>query len=113
METLEGDENMSTKKVTEEIIEPKEELVKEKAPAKKTTKKKPEVKKVLGVVTECALLKVRKTPEVVDDNILDEIPLATEVFIDMEKSTEEFYKVTTAAGLDGFCMKKFINIGEN
>jgi hypothetical protein len=30
--------------------------------------------------------------------------------IDEKESTEEFYKVCTAAGIEGFCMKKFIAI---
>lgn len=32
------------------------------------------------------------------------------LFIDLENSTEEFYKVRTSTGLDGYCMKKFVKM---
>lgn len=108
---------MSTKKINTEDVAINEEVkteeaapVVEEAPKKTTKKKSVELK--VGVVTECALLKVRKTPFVVDDNIEREIPIATELKVDVNKSTDEFYKVNLADGTEGYCMKKFINIGE-
>ena len=65
---------------------------------------------VLGVVTECVKLRVRSTPEIAD-NVLAEIILASEVLVDLEESTDEFYKITTEAGVEGYCMKQYINIG--
>jgi len=39
-----------------------------------------------------------------------EVDYQTELMIDENESTEEFYKVFTIAGIEGFCMKKFIAI---
>ena len=65
--------------------------------------------KIIGVVTNCAKLNVRKEP-VADAEILTEIPLAAEVQVDVLKSTEGFYKVCTGAGVEGYCVKDYINI---
>ena len=34
----------------------------------------------------------------------------TEVAIDLDNSTEEFYKIYTAIGAEGFCQKEFVTI---
>jgi uncharacterized protein YgiM (DUF1202 family) len=67
------------------------------------------VKLKTGMVTDCVKLNVRKEPSVNAD-IVCMIAGATEVEIDETQSTEEFYKIYTAAGIEGFCMKKFITI---
>lgn len=64
---------------------------------------------VLGIV-EAADLNVRETPVVNPKNILGTIKKGEEVEIDMEESTDDFYKVYTAKGLEGFCMKQFIQV---
>jgi hypothetical protein len=46
----------------------------------------------------------------VEAPVVCEIVCQTELMIDENESTEEFYKVFTAAGIEGFCMKKFITI---
>lgn len=61
----------------------------------------------LGIVTDCILLNVREEPKS-DANIICTIEALTEVEIDENNSTEEFYKIYTKAGIEGFCMKKFI-----
>lgn len=68
-----------------------------------------EVKKDLfsGVVTDCIKLNIRKAP-VADAEILAVIELLSEVMVDMDNSTDEFYKVCTAAGIEGYCVKKYI-----
>lgn len=63
----------------------------------------------LGKV-EANKLNVRATPSKDPDNILGVIEKNADVAIDFENSTEEYYKVYTATGLDGFCMKKFIRV---
>lgn len=93
------------KEVSEAVVEETtEELIEETAEELKPSA-------VLGVVTECIKLRVRKTPEV-SDNILCEINFASEVLVDLNESTDEFYKVTTEAGVEGYCMKQYINIGD-
>ena len=56
-----------------------------------------EVKPMHGRVDNCARLNVRKEP-----NIKSEI---VEV-----ASTEEFYRVKTSDGVEGFCMKDYITV---
>jgi len=63
----------------------------------------------IGFVTNCKKLNVREKPRT-DAPIICEVDYQTELTIDEKESTEEFYKVYTAAGIEGFCMKKFIAI---
>ncbi len=63
----------------------------------------------IGFVTNCKKLNVREKPRT-DATIICEVDYQTELMIDENESTEEFYKVFTAAGIEGFCMKKFIAI---
>lgn len=63
----------------------------------------------IGFVTNCQKLNVREEPKT-DSAIVCEVDYQTELMIDENESTEEFYKVFTDAGIEGFCMKKFITI---
>ena len=63
----------------------------------------------IGLVSNCKKLNVREKPTV-EASVVCEIVCGTELMIDEQESTEEFYKVCTAAGIEGFCMKKFIAI---
>ena len=54
-------------------------------------------------------LNVRKEPSK-EAGILCEILLAAEVMVNLSGSTDDFYKVVTTSGVEGYCMKKFISI---
>lgn len=69
----------------------------------------PEVTEILGVVVDCEKLNVREEANAEAD-VVCTIPVGTEVMINEEESTDEFYKICTGAGVEGFCMKKFIDI---
>lgn len=60
-----------------------------------------------GVVTECLRLNIRKEP-VADAEVVAVVDCLSEVKVDMSTSTDKFYKVCTAAGIEGFCVKKYI-----
>lgn len=62
-----------------------------------------------GVVTNCVRLNVRKAPSS-SAEIVCTIPRGTEVVILEDESTDEFYKVYTASGVDGFCMKQYVAV---
>ena len=64
---------------------------------------------IIGVVTDCIKLNVRARPNQTA-MILGVITAATELIIIEEESTRDFYKICTSAGLEGYCMKKFISI---
>lgn len=62
----------------------------------------------VGKVSNCTKLNVRKDPDINAD-ILFIIDKDTEVVIDNEESTEEWYKVIVNEQ-EGFCMKKYISL---
>lgn len=69
----------------------------------------PIIESVIGVVNGCEKLNMRKDSNKESD-VVATIAKGTELTINLTESTEEFYKVCTAAGLEGYCMKKFINV---
>lgn len=77
--------------------------------------KEPQVKPItaekpfIGVVTDCLRLNVRKEPEG-DAPVVAVIDCLSQVTVDLEASTELFCKVRTPDGIEGFCMKKYIQL---
>ena len=69
----------------------------------------PAPKPVVGTVTGCAKLNVRKEANT-EAEVVGVINEGSEVVINRIKSTVDFYAVCTAAGIEGFCMKKFITV---
>lgn len=66
---------------------------------------------ITGVVANCFSLNVRTGPSK-DSDVICEILSKSEVEIDESESSEDFYKICTASGVEGFCMKKFIEVRE-
>lgn len=99
VETPEIVKGEQTPNENEEVTSPKET----------TSAKKEEKKKTIGVVTNCVKLNVRNKPED-KAKILTEVPVLSELEIEKEKSTDKWYKVTTASGISGFCMKQFVSV---
>ena len=64
---------------------------------------------VTGIVTDCVRLNVREDPDSTAA-ILGTITAATELIVNEVESTEDYYKVCTSIGLEGYCMKKFVTI---
>lgn len=62
-----------------------------------------------GEVTDCKKLNVRNAADT-EAEVLCTIDAGSEVVIIGSESTDEFYKVFTAAGVEGFCMKQFITL---
>lgn len=79
-----------------EVVEPAIETVIETAPAPK-----------IGRVFGCTSLNVRKAPKT-NATVICTINCHAEVEIDELESTDDFYKICTASGIEGYCMKKFI-----
>lgn len=63
---------------------------------------------VTGTVTGCSKLNVRAKPST-DSEVVTILNGDSEVAIDPARSTNEWLKITTAAGVEGFCMRKFVN----
>lgn len=66
---------------------------------------------VYGVVVNCKKLNVREAPDS-SAEVVCILELLSEVEVDFDESTEEFYKVYLPSGIEGFCMRKFIVIRE-
>lgn len=78
----------------------------------KTVEEEPEVvvpETVTGIVSDCNRLNVRVAP-VANSTVVCAIDKGSEVSITEGESTDEFYKVCTVSGFEGFCMKKYIKI---
>lgn len=57
----------------------------------------------------CKMLNVRETPDI-ESEVLTVIHKNSEVMIDPSMSTDEFYSVCTETGIEGFCMRDFIEV---
>lgn len=83
--------------VVEEVME---EVVEEVKPADPMT---------IGVVVDCVKLNVREAPSS-KAPVVCVVNASMNLMIFESESTEDFYKVCTESGAEGFCMKKFIEI---
>lgn len=68
-----------------------------------------EPKIITGTVVDCPRLRVRAAANT-NAEVLCEIMVGSKVLITEKESTNEFYKVCTEAGVEGYCMKQFIGI---
>lgn len=98
------------KTVIEEVIEnPEEEVVETKSDVKEAVKVEPEKKRATkGTVKDCERLFVRTRPNK-NGGVASVIIAGTRVNVDLENSTDDFYKVSVN-GVEGFCMKQFIKM---
>ena len=62
-----------------------------------------------GFVSGCERLNVREEPKI-DAAVVCIINKDASVIIDVDDSTDSFYKVCTEAGAEGYCKKDFITI---
>ena len=88
--------------VEETAVEPVDQPVEE-APKKESK---------VGIVANCEKLNLRRSPLKDSDgaNIITELLPGVAVVIDEDESTPNFYKVTTETGLEGYCMRQFIEL---
>lgn len=61
-----------------------------------------------GYVFGCARLNVRNAPRS-NAGIICEIVCDTEVEVDEQESTNDFYKICTSSGIEGYCVKSYIS----
>ncbi len=60
-------------------------------------------------VANCLRLHIHSEPNL-ESEIVCKVRYLTEVVIDPDNSTEDFYKIYTAIGAEGFCQKEYITI---
>jgi SH3-like domain-containing protein len=62
---------------------------------------------VPGIVVDCAKLNIRVAPQATAD-IVCVINAASEIEINIAESTDEWFHICTATGVEGYCMRKFV-----
>lgn len=61
-----------------------------------------------GVVANCTKLNVRSKPSKSAD-VVTVLDANDKITIDVDESTEDWFKICTAGGVKGYCMRKFVN----
>ena len=67
------------------------------------------VKVVKGTVSNCTKLNIRKEPKKSADIVIV-IPEKSKVDVEIDNSTDKWYKVITKNGIEGYCMKEYITL---
>lgn len=62
-----------------------------------------------AIVSRCKKLNVRKTPNP-NAEIVAVLNVNTTLNVEMANSTTKYYKVYTAAGVEGFCVREFVDL---
>lgn len=63
----------------------------------------------IGRVIGCVKLNVRRAPKPRAE-VICEINYDTEVEVNEDESTIDFYKICTASGIEGYCVKTYISV---
>ena len=66
---------------------------------------------VVGTVTGCQKLNVRAKADIKAE-VVCQVSEKAVLLIDTDESTDEWYKVYTEAGMEGFCMKKYVTVSK-
>lgn len=101
-----NDPHVVSEELEQAVINSGGEVMRVEAPVEETVV---EVETVVGVVSGCEKLNLREEASK-DSKVLSILNKGTELVVSTEESTEDFYKVITATGVEGYCMKKFITI---
>lgn len=67
--------------------------------------------KCVGIVKDCARLNVRREPSM-ESEVLVTVASGDEIEVFKDKFDAEWYAVCTAAGVEGFCMRNYVNVSE-
>lgn len=62
-----------------------------------------------GIVSGCKKLNIRKEPSRTGE-IICEVSEGTTLMIDPSEANDDWFKVYTEAGVEGYCMKNFVTI---
>ena len=87
--------------------EPKVEAAPEVKMVEETVKTVALPETVEGIVVNCAKLNVRANPDV-NAEVVYVLDTMSEIEIDVAKSTNDWFRICTATGVEGYCMRKFI-----
>lgn len=66
-------------------------------------------KQMIGVVMDCSILNIRAKSNIKSE-IIATVKSGTKLMIDEDESVGEWFKICTEAGIEGFCMKKYVSV---
>lgn len=95
--------------ITEETLNPIAAAVEEPKPqlVQETVETKPLNETVTGMVVGCAKLNVRSDASLFAD-VVCTLDVMSEMMIDVNKSTKDWFFVCTATGIEGYCLRKYV-----
>lgn len=103
------EETKSLADVTEEVEEEIAEVNESEEVTKEVTKEADST--VVGYVSGCLKLNIREEGYP-GANVVCVVPEKTALLIEVAESNDEWYKVYTEAGMEGFCMKQYVTLSE-
>lgn len=103
---------MEKSTITEEVLKPisrAPEVKMDSVPVlvNETVETKPIPKTVVGMVVGCAKLNVRAEASLFSD-VIYTLNTQSEIEIDIEKSDKDWFYICTATGVEGYCMRKYV-----
>ena len=102
-------ETKSLADVTEEVEEEIAEVNESEEVTKEATKEADST--VVGYVSGCLKLNIREEGYL-GANVVCVVPEKTALLIEVAESNDEWYKVYTETGMEGFCMKQYVTLSE-
>lgn len=103
------EETKSLADVTEEVEEEIAEVNESEEVTKEATKEADST--VVGYVSGCLKLNIREEGYL-GANVVCVVPEKTALLIEVAESNDEWYKVYTETGMEGFCMKQYVTLSE-
>ena len=103
------EETKSLADVTEEVEEEITEVNESEEVTKEATKEADST--VVGYVSGCLKLNIREEGYP-GANVVCVVPEKTALLIEVAESNDEWYKVYTETGMEGFCMKQYVTLSE-
>ena len=98
-----------TEEITNEVNETVEQVEETINKVEKTTNEIEETEEVIGKIIEFEKLYIRKEASK-DSEPVGIVTDKDDLSIDIIHSTDDFYKVITSNGLEGYCVKEFVKI---
>lgn len=103
------EETESLADITEEVEEEIAEVNESEEVEEEVTKEADST--VVGYVSGCLKLNIREEGYP-GANVVCVVPEKTALLIEVAESNDEWYKVYTEAGMEGFCMKQYVTLSE-
>ena len=99
---------VEVEEVAESMVE---EIIEEPVVEEVVEESKNSHESLVGYVTGCEKLNIRKDPYIKSD-IVCVVSEKDVLLVDQNKSTNEWYRVYTETGFDGYCMKRYVTVSD-